>query len=152
MACVTDYRKAGFGRRDFARDEAQPHVVRAADFRVGEEIQRAGTEQEFDRQTVGRQTEGDDFRECLFGLVGAPELGIGEIKTIEDAQLLPLGTSRGRLVVAQRLCVIPGFIELGAFADQGGDREPRHVEFVGRAAGWRLRRADLPFDDAILGQ
>src|SRR6266511_5862407 len=81
-----------------------------------------------------------------------PKLCIGKIKTIEDAQLLSFGTSRGRLVVAQCLRVVTRFIELGAFADQSGNRKPRHVEFVGRAAGWSLCRANLSFDDAILGQ
>ncbi len=66
--------------------------------------------------------------------------------------MLSLGTTRGRFVVAQRLRVVTRLIAVGAFADQGVDREPRHVDFVGGAAGGRLCRADLPFDDPILGQ
>src|ERR1700694_4229708 len=77
VAGVTDDGETGFGSRDFARNQAQPHGVGAADLRIGQEIQRAGTEQEFDGKTVGRKTEGNDFRECFFSLVATPELAIG---------------------------------------------------------------------------
>src|SRR4029079_8186676 len=61
--------------------------VRAADFRVGQKIERAWAEQEFDRQTVGRKTEGDDLREGFVGLVGAAELAVDQIETVEHTKL-----------------------------------------------------------------
>ena len=133
VARVTDDGEATLRRRDFARDQAQPHVVRAADFRVRQELERAGTEQELDREAVGREAEGDDFRERFFGVVGTPELGVRKIEAVEDAQLLSFGTRRRRLVVAQRLRIVARFVAVGAFADQGVDRQPRHVDFVRRA-------------------
>ena len=75
-----------------------------------------GTIEELDRQAVGREAEGDDLRERLLGVVGAPELGVDEIEAVEHAQLLALGARRGRFVVAQRFRVVAGLVELRGFA------------------------------------
>src|SRR4029078_12044158 len=95
-AGMSDDVETRLGRRDFARDQPQPRVVRPADFRVGQEIERAWAEQEFDRQTVGRKTEGDDLREGFLGLVGAAELAVDQIEAAEHTPTLSLATRCGR--------------------------------------------------------
>src|SRR5450432_3950121 len=100
LAGVADDSEARPGGSDFARDEAQPHVVRAADLWVTQELQGPRTKQEFDRKAVGCEAKSDDFRERFFRIVGTPKLRIREVETVEDAQLLSLGPPCGRLVVA----------------------------------------------------
>ena len=121
---MADDSEARPGRGDFAGDNAKPHVVGAADFRIRQKIHGARAEEELDRQAVGCKAKRDDFRERFFRVVGASKLRVGEVEPVEDAQLLPFGSRRGGLVVAQGLRIVAGFVESRTFGDQRADREP----------------------------
>ncbi len=111
-----------------------------------------GTVEKLDRQAVGREAEGNDFRERLFGVVGASQLRIGEIEAVEHAQLRSLGSCRGRVVIAQRFRVVACLVELRGFTHQGIDRHSRQIDFVGARPRGRLRGADLSLDHPVFRQ